>query len=164
MSNKPSVNSEHNGDLAYWMGRVDNQLVTIQQTLAQLASNERSNWSEFKAWRSDVDNRLEDGSRNFVRIDNEVTHINGEIETIKRHMTSIQELQKDCRQEQLQYLRSISQPEKNKKGNGVLDREIAEGQNITYKWVLEKILLPVGVGFAAWFLLTVLPDLIKNNL
>ena len=147
-----------NGDLAYWMGKVDNQLVTIQTTLAQLASNDRSNWSDFKEWRADVDERLADGSRNFVRIDDRIIHLEGDIALMQKHFNDIATSFRGCQAEKIAALRDAANDKPNGKG---LEKTINNGNSITYKWLLEKVLLPVGIGFATWFLLTVLPDIIK---
>lgn len=161
--------AETNGDLAYWMGKVDTQLVTMNQTLINLTSNDKANWREFNAWRDEVDRRLQDGTANFRRIDDIQAQRDKTLEELRASYAEIMESLKLCQTQRVANIQAreareqaIKEKENHTVHDSRLDKPINDGESISYRWLLEKIALPVGIAFILWLLLTLLPDLLQH--
>lgn len=160
----------NNGDLAYWMGKVDTQLVTMNQTLVTLTANDRSNWRDFNAWRDEVDKRLQSGTANFQRLDSTISSQQKTIAEIQKSYADIMESLQGCQAQRLANIqaREARDQEKKEQENhnthgSRLDKPINDGDTIiTYRWLLEKIAMPVGIAFVLWLLLTLLPEVIQH--
>lgn len=165
----PGSQDKEQRDIAYWMGKVDTQLATIMSTLEKLASADRTNWREFRDWRTEVDARLATGSENFVKINADVSSLKNDVGEVKRDYDELKKDIKDCQAGRLNVLEQLNgqaKQEKKEDSTGVLSKPISESSNITYRWLIEKILLPVllglSMGFTTWLFLTLIPDILKH--
>ncbi|MBN1668025.1 MAG: hypothetical protein JW862_13100, partial [Anaerolineales bacterium] len=111
-------------------------------------------WQAFHAWRETVNLRLETGNRHFTTIFERLDRSDLRITVAEQRLDSIEEricpLGERC-------------PAVEAQRDG--DKKAAEPDGdtvITWKFVREKLAVPVVVAFVTWLLLTVLPQVIQS--
>lgn len=58
----PNPAEPDTGSLAYWMGRVDANIVEMKTTIENFGRTNEAQWAEFETWRREVNKRLQEGS------------------------------------------------------------------------------------------------------
>ena len=82
----------------YWMGVVDTRLEALQESIGvlkeivkDLAEANKFEWRQFHKWQRTVDERLSQGSNNFVALDGEVKRNRGDIEELQAEVQRIRD-------------------------------------------------------------------------
>lgn len=82
--------------------------------------------------------------------------VDGKLEELSRQMGNVLERMDDIEERERSAKKNGNG---SNNGNGTAK---ADGNQVTFTWILEKAGLPLGLGFMYWFLFTVLPNILKG--
>ena len=119
-------------DIVYWMGRVDGALNEFRSLFKQYVVTNEQNWTDERGWRTTVNNAL--------------ANLNSRLSVLEGKITMLSQ---------------PKEPEKESDDKHVDETDV-EKVAITWKWVVDKLLVPIVTTIVIFLMLQLFPDIITH--
>lgn len=119
-------------DIVYWMGRVDGALNEFRSLFKQYVVTNEQNWTDERGWRTTVNNAL--------------ASLNGRLSVLEGKITMLSQPKEPCE-------------DPDEKDDDEAD---IEKQAVTWKWLVEKLGVPVITAVIIFLMLQFFPNIFAH--